>query len=417
MRRGSKGFILLGTIFIMLFLGIFMALALLGMDQQMKFIEKRRASLYAFYAAEAGIDQAINQLRTNAAWRVGFTNQQLFWRQGGPQELVGTYTLIFDPTLPVTNPNDVWVRSTGTSIGIPGSIIDGPVQRQVLARIRVENPARFFTLTMLDLRLGSGAVVGDVVNRADLLARDVVFEVNNNLPAAARTITVNGDIEYMRNLTGRNDPAVVVNGQLIQRQALTFVGVNLLRYADLAQNAGGRFEPSEFNYSGPINRATLGASNGLVYVQGDLHISGEVTESMLFVASGNIFIEDDLTCQPNQQNPSATPQIGLFAGVDSQRPTTTGNIFIPASAADSIRIEAFLIADGGIFKAEGAAYSKRQLDFTGAMAVRGRDEARSGIDLNTYSIRNYAYNPALRNNVQIPFMAYIANQLEWQEVP
>ncbi|MEK7224186.1 MAG: hypothetical protein AAB221_00700, partial [Bacteroidota bacterium] len=58
----KKGFILLASIFLVLFLGIFLGISLMRADLQLRSMEYRRASLYAFYAAEAGIDEAVFEL-------------------------------------------------------------------------------------------------------------------------------------------------------------------------------------------------------------------------------------------------------------------------------------------------------------------------------------------------------------------
>lgn len=396
----KRGFVLIASIFLVLFLGIFLSISLLRSNLQLRAIDLRRDSLSAFYAAEAGIDDAIKQLRQDITWNAGFTDKSLVWKEGQPgQEIVGTYSVQVTDGGLLGNLPTLWLDSQGQDT-------QGRVTRSIQARVAIENPASFFTSTISDLRLGSGATIG-----GNLLARDVIFEVNKSLPAAQRIITVNGDVEYIRNIAGYPDADgdVIINGSVTQRAPLTFVGVDLEKYRDLAdpgrgKGGNGRYETGNLTISGTIDWVSLGTANGIVFAEGDIYISGTVAESIHIISAGNIYINGDIDCPAVG---GTEPQIGLSAAQD---------VIIPLSAPPTLSIDAFIIADAGVFEAEGAAASKTQLNFEGVITVRGKDTERTGINLNAYTIRNYTYDSALNTSPTIPYTSYLVNLISWQEI-
>jgi len=397
---------------LVLFLSIFLSISLYRSHLQLRSIDLKRASLYAFYAAEAGIDDAIFELRSNLNWpltppdedgnRVGFTNKPLIWQEGTPQqENIGSYSVTVKPGLLFNNIPTVKLESTGQNTGNPGEPI---VTRRIQARVAIQNPANFFTSTVGSLVFASGAVVGTPAFPANILARDITFNVNTGLPVGdpRRSITVNGDVEYIRNLSGYPDPDVTVSGDVTQRPPITFVGVDLNRYRNLAQ-ASGRYIPSDFVISGDIDWGSLATGNGLVFVEGNVHIQGTVKQSIHIVAAGNIYIDGNIEYDPMAP---IRPQIGLSA---------SGDVIIPAGSPNNMNVDALIIADGGTFQAEYAGVPKGTLNFEGVIAVRG-----SGIDtaisLNVFSNRNLVYDAALNNSPTVPFMGSLVNIIQWQDM-
>lgn len=384
----NKGFILISSVFLVLFLGIIIGTSLIRSEIQLRQVDLRRASQDAFYAAESGVEKAIYELRNNPTWRNGFNDiASQCDNGGGILKTVGFYTVSVADGAPVNNMPTIWLLSQGQDS-------EKKVSRYIRARLSVENPATYFTSTMGDLILGSGATIG-----GNILGRDVIFEVNFALPPPQRNITVNGDVEYIRNIEGEGNSEVSITGQILQRSPITFVSVDLARYRALAQSMGGYIN-GDFTYSGEINWGNLSTSNGLVFAEGDIYISGNVTESMHFVSAKDIYIEDDITCD-------SQVQIGLSAA---------GDVIIPGGSPSDITIDAFINANGGLFKAEGNKGSKNTLDFEGAIAVRGKSGERTAVDLNVFSVRNYTYDTSLGNNLQIPFMSFMANIFSWEEV-
>lgn len=398
-----KGFLLAASIFLVLFVAVVSSISFLRSDMELRDVDLRTDALSAFYAAETGLENTIFELRKDMNWRVGFNNEVLQWYQGETSEITGYYTVAVVDGEDVGRWDTVWVRSQGTDSR-------RNVTRTIFARVAVDSPAGFFTFSLGNLIIGSPADIS-----GDVLARDVIFEVNKGLPDSAINIRgdsglpalYNGDVLYIRNIAGEKDPAVNVEGDIQLIPPITFASVDLGRYRDILDtDADGKpdapgYHKGDVTYSGEINWANLGTNNGLVFAEGDINISGNVTQSVLIVAAGNINITDNITCEGGSQ-------IGLFAHED---------VLISDTAPAVVDVEAFIFADGGVFKAQGEKASKDTLNFTGAITVRGRETERTGIDLNVYPFRNYKYNTGLVTNPTIPFMSFIANIIDWEEVP
>ncbi|MCM8827456.1 MAG: hypothetical protein NC904_08095 [Candidatus Omnitrophica bacterium] len=376
----KKSFSLLAGIFIMFFLTIFISVALVRSNLQLRVVESRRASLEAFYRAEAGIERAVFELRRDTDWSGGEFNI-------GEEK---SYSVEVYPVIIEGGRKQVWVRSIGESTN---ELLNTNVQRILLAKIELINPANFFISTLGDLRISSGAHI-----QGDLLGRDLIFSINYSAPLDGRYIRVEGDILYTRNLT--IDEKYVSYEHKILTSPPVFTSVDLNRYREIAKS-DGRYISGTFNYSGTINRANLESNNGVLFAEGDIHISGEVKESFLIVSGGNIYIDDNIVC-------SGSTQIGLLAKED---------VIVPVSAPDNITIEAFIIADGGIFKAEKGDSAKNEFNFKGAVSVRGKLGVDTAISIMpAYSKRNYIYNGELVTNREIPFLPFMASILEWREV-
>lgn len=388
--KNQKGILLISSIFMVFFLGLIVSVSLIRSDIQHKAMDLRRASICGFYAAEAGIERAVFELRRDRSWRAGFNDESLFWKgEDEEQETIGFYTVYVADGEDVGSLPSVWLLSQGEDLG-------KGTPRFIMARVAIENPAVFFTSTAGNLTIGSGANIG-----GSILGRDVIFEVNETLPDDLKKITVDGDVGYIRSIEGEGNPAVDISGDVQQRRPVTYVSVDLEKYRALAIE-NGRYVDGDFTYSGEISSETLAANNGLVFVEGDIHISGEAVESIHFVSARNIYIDDDLTCEEEGE-----PQIGLSAH---------GDVLISEDASSQLDIDAFINADGGVFKAERGKASKKELNFEGAIAVRGKTGERTGVDLNAYIKRNYTYDTSLRDDLTIPYMSFMGNIIEWQEL-
>ncbi len=405
--RDNNGFVLIASILLVLFLGILLGTAISRSDMQLKESLARLSSQKAFYAAETGLQKAIYGIRRNPQWRPGQAGQPAIidepLRVGNDDvsEILGYYSIEIQDAPVYQTFDSVWVKTIGKDPGAPAS----QITRSVLARVIIENPAAFFVSTMGDLHINSGSTFD-----SDVLGKDIFFDVNDALnPPNLRWITVNGDIFYLSNVYGADDPYVNITGESINSPLITFAGVDIDRYRTIAQD-NGRYEAGDFSWNDDINIAGVGSANGLVFAEGDIHISGEIQDSMLFVAGGNVYINGDIVS--SDPNPATAPQLGLLAKKD---------VLIPASAPADINIEAFIMADGdtgslgGVFLAEGPKNTKNIINFNGAMALRGQN-VRTAADLNVYQIRNYTYNLQLRQNRKIPFLPFIANIVYWEEI-
>lgn len=423
----KKGFILLASIFLVLFLGIFLGISLMRADLQLRSMEYRRASLYAFYAAEAGIDEAVFELRKNLNWNAGFTNRSLVWQMPDQvSETVGDYTVTVASALLIGNVPSVWVRSEGRNNPVGSQV---QITRVIFARIALMTPADFFASTPGDLRLFSNLnMTGSVYGRK------IIFDVDYSRKHDERFIRVTRNVNY-DNVQGgytyyptsppSGQPAVqtYVNvGGLTPVDPITYVGLDLATYKDIAQNQGGKYilnpddgDADTYEHafeccSGDINwqNPNITTYNGLVYIDGDLRIKGHVTESIHFIASGDIYIDDNITSDPDLVT-GLEPQIGLSSAKD---------VFINSIApSNRLEIDAYIMADGGVFTAKGGANTKQDLIVEGVVVVRGREGVTSSIALNVYRNRIYTHDAQLRTSMNIPYLTHpYVRVYSWKEV-
>ena len=407
-----KSFVLMTSLFIAVFMSIFMVLGFLSAITQIRLIETERSSMYAFYAAEAALERTIFELRRDMAWGSGIPagdpingcpemtgslcqDVEVRLDPADPASLRGTYSIISGgPSNATLDPP--WIV---VPFQIEGSSTDSDamVTRVLDVQIRTQSPVAFSFFTLGDLAIGGGAIINN--SGSDIFTRDISFEA-----VPGETIDIDGNIRYMRNLSGYPDPSVNVTGSVEQTEPTTFIGVDFDYYSDLAQS-GGNYISGDFTYSGDISPADLGTDNGILCVDGDIEISGEVIEPVVIVASGDIHITDDITYSPS----SPDAQIGIFAA---------GDVIIDEDAAGgdgNLDVNGLIIADGGVFSAEGANYSENQLNFSGAILVRGKSDARSSIDLNVFKTRVYSDDPNLYLNPSLPFMTFLVNLGTWSE--
>jgi len=394
MKNAKRGFVLIASLMLILFLGIYIGFSFMRANVSQDYTEITSDSSLAFYAAEAGIEQAKMELRRNPAWIGPLVNVPVQWIDSGTTTTIATYSVnVLQGPVFITGAPTVWVQSIGTCASVTSRNINAA--REIRVRVMVDSPARFFASTLHDLTIVSGANIN-----GDVLARDVNFEVYAGIP-----INLNNRLFFTRNFNGNPNPIVTIPPNVniaegaVKLPPVEFTGVNLVNYRGIAQ-AGGRYQAGDFTYNGDIDAANLAAANQVVFAEGDLHISGNLLGSMLFVAGGTIYIDGNI-------NAVGLDQIGLFAGQ---------NVIISAAAGANVNIQnAMIIADGGRLQAQGVAGSRETLNFNGSMAARGYEGERTALDLNAFGIRNLAYNINIFNAGTIPFMPSFIAVLCWRE--
>ncbi|MDP8265433.1 MAG: hypothetical protein P9M07_00625 [Candidatus Aceula meridiana] len=413
--KEKKGFTLVASIMVSLVLGIIMMVSFIRAASHMGFLRSSQDGKDALCAAFVGLENALNQLRTDIDW------------VGNP---VGTFIPI-DETVDENVKNfgdyNVWIDVAGTTYSPNGvwrlipAIITGrnSIQnsthtaiRQLSVLIKAQSPAAFFISSLSPLTIQAGADIG-----SNVLGLDIAF----GAATEEHPININngGNAIYLRNLSGEDNPNIHFNGdpagEIRQSEPITFVGIDKDRYIDNAQNGGGYYhqgggtlvidnavlDRNNYLFSGIDN-----AENGFVYADGDVEISvQEVLDPMVIVAGGNIYITGDIKYD-NISDPflgDQLMQLGLFA---------KGDIIIENPGGGDRTIEAFLSSEGNL-KALGDRNENGVLDFYGAMAIRGRDDnTGSAINLSTFQDRNYRYHSALLTNSQIE-MNYMADVVEW----
>lgn len=415
--KQDKGYALLAGVLIAAFLGIILAAAMVKANTQLKLIHQRQALQEAFYAAEAGLERSIFELRQDPAWRPGeggYPSQIDTRLNRIPEDdstTLGFFSLQIHDAPLFNGWNTLWVRSQGQDA-------KKEIARVLVARVLIDNPSRFLMSTLGDLRIISGAVI-----HADILGKDIFFDVNESLDSPEKDIAVNGDVYYLRSVNGIDNPAVHVSAESSVEKfpSITFAGVDLDRYRNIASGLSESGEGIFSEDSMTIDLSDLSSISEhvdeeiypkIIFSEGDIFLKGQYPVSMLIVAAGNIYLDGSI--EPGD-DPESLPQLGIFAGKD---------IIIPEDAetrGGDLSVEAFLLADGqgddaqGVFIANGDKSTKGTFTFNGAIAVRG-EGGRTGIDLNVFSNRAYNFNPELTNHRKIPFSPFIVNIMDWREI-
>jgi hypothetical protein len=397
-RQDQSGFLLMGAVFLVLFLSILIASSMMRADTQLTDVEIKRSQLQSFYAAETGFDRALYELRQDADWRPDASHHDVVITDG--TDTFGYYTLDSAPAPDIGSWESIWLRSIGHD-----EFQAKP--RSLRARVALADPSQFLVLTAGDLRIGSGADID-----SDILGQNVYYEVNATAPDPG--IDINGDVYYLNNIYNESDPNVnyCASCSSSQSPSITFAGVDINRYSDLVDNliasTGEGVRIADGSHIDLNTYTTMSPPPELIYAEGDVYLSGTYESSTLVVAEGDIYIEGDIGSETDVSG-NSLHQIGLLADQD---------VYIDETAPSNLSVEAFVMADGdggadGVFQAKGEKLSKGTLDFNGAISVRG--EGLSAIDTNVYNVRNYNFNSALSSNSSIPYTPYIANIVEWTE--
>lgn len=400
-KNNEGGYLLIGCVFLVLFLSILIGSSMMRADSQLTEVDIKTAQLQSFYAAETGFDRAIYELRQDTTWRPEDEDdncQNVPITDGVTIKLYGHYSLEWAQAPDLGSWESLWLRSIGTDEF-------GKSPRSLLARVALADPAQFLVLSAGDIHVGSGADLD-----SDILGRNVYFDVNTT--AADPAIDVNGDVYYLDSIYNEADSNVnyCADCTTSQSPSITFAGVDINRYSDLVDTLIPTGDGVRVAGGTHIDLSTYTADPApdVIYVEGDAYVSGTYDSSVLVVAEGDIYIEGDVVSQTDASGDSLY-QIGLLADQD---------VYIDSSAPANLTIEAFIMADGegaseGVFNALGDKFSKGNLDFNGAISVRG--EGDNSIDTNVYKTRNYSFNTALSTNSKIPYTPYIADIVEWSE--
>lgn len=415
LHNNQTGAVLLVSLLILAFLTTLLGAAMLRSNMQVKEVVSRRQVQEALYAAEAGVNRAVYELRQNPVWRVAspvppeYTDVVLDHDVSGTATTIGYYSILEVKDNPVKFQgwDTVWII-------VRGADRDNEVTKTLKALAIVDNPTRFLISTLGTLQITSGSNLN-----ADVLATDINFAVNESLPSPSNEIHMGGDVLYINTVKNATNPAVFFDPMSpapVKTTSITFPGVNLPKYHDLAVS----LQATNLSYVHPnASRLDVDLSNldglspgtgdfapKLIYSPGDVYLSGEYDHSITVVAGGNIYINGNIV--PDSTAAGARPQIGLFASRDVQIPASV------ASGGEDLNIEAFVLADGGTFSAEGPKFSKGTLNFNGAIFVRGR--GTNSVDLNVFRNRTYDFNANLNTNRSIPFLPFIVNIVQWQEI-
>lgn len=404
----------------MIILSAFLGAAMMRSELQQKVVMQRMGVQEAFYAAEAGVERAIFELRRNPNWSPGVDGQppvndaRLNSVTDDDNTTIGYYSLTVADGDVLGGWNTTWIRSVGRSVDASFPMRDAV--RVIFARVIIENPARFLVSTLGRLDIQSGADL-----ESDILAENVNFLVNYSYPEGQRGIMIDGDVFYIDGITDDDDPFVTITGDVQESDSITFPGVDVDRYREIATNllesdesimSDGDLDVDLSNLQDLVADPPDNFEPLIIFAEGDIHISGDYGHSLLVVSGGDTYLEGDIRVDPLGSFVT-TPQIGIFSNEELIIPETV------VTSAGNLTVEGFVMADGdnsdGRLYGQGANDSLETLTFNGAMALKN-NSADTAVDLKLFKTRNYQYNADLVDNRSIPFSPFIVNLLRWLEV-
>jgi hypothetical protein len=434
-RRTEQGFVILSVMVIAVFLSILLGASMMRSNMHLQETQSRIRVQEAFYAADSGIDRAVFELRRDPRW--GLNGEDMCDDDGVADTVKcsasvrneegqhrGYYDVFLADAWSWNSwPETRWIRSEGWDA-------ERKIRRVILARVIVQNPSRFMISTLGDLHVVSGAVI-----TADMFSRDVYFDINPNFPDEMRKVTIDGgQVMYLREAINAGHDDIIGHESIVQSEtSITFAGVDTMRYRalveeliDQGQGRGcspGIANPLILNIS-DLSNVTDCKKAEVIFYDGDIQIHGEYDSSRLIVATGNIYIMGNLEPTPDSPTDlSKRPQIALLAAKD---------VIIPSAVVQEtdgtpgqlLTIESFIMADGqgdakGTFIAEKPKDKvTSSLNFTGSIAVRGRDmPGVSAVNLDVFRNRNYVHNVVnVGNTGNISFLPFIVNIISWKEV-
>lgn len=282
-KRGQQGgFVLVYVSLLVTMLVIFAASIAAHALTDVRSAQRSSASVQALYLAEAGIDQALFQLRQDYNWETGWTNVAL----GS-----GTYSVTVDA---LGGERRLTAQGASQALGTP-------VVRMVEAIVRQNIPPNFFDYVIwaaeeLDLNGNSFSVTGDVMH-ADT-------SPEGNLSQVEGTVTYDA----------KASPLPRFKFQTLYDIASAQNNV----YTEEELGNGHGIFPSSFWYSEPTDPgdSTTGVPN-VHYILGDLVLNGNIgTIGGFFVVVGDVLTDptavQDSTINGNGQIAGAIYTTGDF---------------------------------------------------------------------------------------------------------
>lgn len=403
-RNNKKGYALLVGILISLFFGIFIGVSFIRSSSLgMRGVVSRKAQ-DALYIAETGLQRVVANLREDMAWPGLNAFEPLQASTSGP--IYGYYRPVVDHSGMVVE--DSWSLIPVT---VTGQDAAQTATCEIQAKIRARSIGSFFIVSASDLTIESGAEIG-----ADILGRSLKFATLQT----GQNITIQGTASYVHQIAGYDPenpdatPGITIGGEAKKISRIAFPSIDPVRYEGLAAEGGyvhngdlsinGASLSRQYNFG---NNQT--ASNGIIYVKGNVYINATILESLAIVATGNIYINGDI--EYDTQNPQSNIQLGLFS---------QNNIILqgPSQDGGTRRVEALLFAEKRIKSEKNG--NNATLQFNGSIAARGDfSTVQSAIDLSTaFASRAYTYDTRLSNpfTCNIPAMSYIADIVDWSVV-
>ncbi len=401
MPKNRKGFILIVSYIVVTVLLILGAVYVTRSISEWRTAERDKDSLAAFYAAEAGVDYALDWLRAQASPPSGPPPNDIVL-PAGPAIAPGvTYTVSVKPLTgnPTTYIKKYLIFSTGQS---------GDSQRRVKYTVQVDSFSRYTYFSDSEHYQGNPVWFSSSDTLNGPVHTNGHFHIANN-PVFNDTVTSTDDFITYKNGGPPNDNPSFIPGQpqlgtdsismptqaLDLRAAAGSGGMNLTGATTVTLQSNGTMNVTNSARGWSNTNMALPANGALFVNSGNLTISGTLSGRLSAGTSNSIIIPNNITYNIDPQiNPNSTDMLGLIAERD---------IVIAQSTPFNLTIQSSVMAMNTSFYVDNWS----GIPLKGTLAVYGGiiEKARgpvgtiwsSGSRRSGYG-KNYTYDPRLRIN-------------------
>ncbi|KPK38866.1 MAG: hypothetical protein AMJ78_09355 [Omnitrophica WOR_2 bacterium SM23_29] len=342
MSKDRKGFMLIASYFVIAVLLILVAAYVARSVSEWRAAESDKNSVAAFYAAESGIDYALNWLRSQGSPPAGTVPFDL---PAGPSIETGTYNVIIDPYN--DNPTTYLKKYKIISLGQSGNS-----RRQLEYVVQVDSFARYVWLTDTETFRWYGDRYAVYFVTGDLLTGPTHTNGHYNIsgdPVFNDLVTsVDNYINYLHGGPPDDNPTFAEGVQLGAeplplpskavdlRTAAVQEGMHITGPATIVFQANGTMNVTCPHENWDNENMPMPANGALFVTGGDLTISGTVNGRISVGTNRNVIISDNLLYNTDPRtNPESTDMLGIIAERD---------VIIPQTAPYDLTILASIMA-------------------------------------------------------------------------
>ncbi len=346
-NKKNRGFLLILTLLyttlIMAFLSTLLIIVTSGLRQANRAIESTRA----YYVADAGLADALMQLRASVNYPAAFNVTNASYPVG-PNNLNGSYTVS------VTTDGTTWPIYTLASAGVFGN-----TTKTLTLRVQATSYSRWNYLSQTEINPAWGTLwwVTGMYSEGPIHTNgqyNIWGSPAYNGPVSQVSSTVNygqggppSDNPNFQNgftpnasaITFPTDLVTSVQNGAAQAQGLSLTGATTVV---LVSNGTMNVTNSAKNWN---NKSMAIPSNGALYVNnGDVTVQGTLKGQLTIATNQNVWINGNVRYNTDPRTtPTSNDLLGLVANT---------NVTVTQSAPNDLEIDAYVVALNGAFQLE-----------------------------------------------------------------
>ena len=346
-NKKKRGFLLILTLFstflIMAFLGAFLVIVTSGLRQATRAIESTRA----YYVADAGLADALMQLRAAAFFPAAFTANNASYPVG-PNNLNGSYAVT------VTTNGAAWPTYTLASAGVFGN-----ARKTLTLRVKATSYSRWNYLSQTEINPSWGTlwwtsamysegpihtngqfnIWGSPTYNGPVSQVSSTINYGQGGPPADNPNFQNGFTPNASAITFPTDLVTSVKNGAAQAQGLSLSGATIVA---LVSDGTMKVTNSAKNWNA---KSMAIPTNGALYVNnGDVTVQGTLKGQLTIATNQNVWISNHIRYNTDPRTtPTSTDLLGLVASSD---------VTVKQTAPNNLEIDAYVVALNGAFQLE-----------------------------------------------------------------